>query len=175
MTHSSAFSDDNSAQVSFIPSVVLVPIHLNEKTQMEHNGQNLCHHGEKWRKRCITQRFSGGLAAGKWLRWGGTQSLDGKSGSTPLIHLDSLLPLGQSTSSMQWCNPGYCISCMKASIFYDLMCLNRKYLLTVSSKSLRREELVQRYVGPLYLMMTNFVWPVKMKQLDLPSKMLMHS
>lgn len=48
------------------------------------------------------------------------------------------------------------------------MCLNRKYPLTVSSKSLRREELVQRYVGPLYLMMTNFVWPIKMKQLDLP-------
>lgn len=55
------------------------------------------------------------------------------------------------------------------------MCLNRKCLLTVSSKSLRREELVQRYVGPLYLMMTNFVSPVKMKPLDLPSKMLMHS
>lgn len=75
MTHGSAFSDDNSATVSFIPSLVLGLIHLNEKAQMEHNGQDLSQSswhrgGGKWRKRCITQCFSGRLAGalGKWWR-----------------------------------------------------------------------------------------------------------
>lgn len=86
----------------------------------------------------------------------GTQSLDGKSGSRS-THLHRQLHSwgvnwgGSWPSScgsvdilhipIQRCNRGYCISCMKASILYDLMCLNRKYLSTVSSKSLRRKNL----------------------------------
>lgn len=159
MTHGSAFSDDNSATVSFIPSLVLGLIHLNEKAQMEHNGQDLSQSswhggGGKWRKRRITQCFWLGLQASGG--GDGTQSLDGKSGSRS-THLHRQLPSwgvnwgGSWPSScgsvdilhipIQRRNLRYCISPMKASILYDLMCLNRKYLSTVSSKSLRRKNL----------------------------------
>lgn len=86
MTHGSAFSDDNSATVSFIPSLVLGLIHLNEKARMEHNGQDLSQ--SSW------QRGGGGGSVAShsaslegWLGLqangggDGMQSLHGKSGS----------------------------------------------------------------------------------------------
>lgn len=162
MTHGSAFSDDNSATVSFIPSLVLGLIHLNEKAQMEHNGQDLSQSswhrdGGKWRKRRITVLlWTAGWGSRRMVEVTGRRACMERVDPDPLSYIDSLTA-GVWTGGGSWpsscgsvdilhipiqrCQLGYCISCMKASILYDLMCLNRKYLLTVTSKSLRRKNL----------------------------------
>lgn len=128
---------------------------------MEHNGQDLSQsswHRDrgKWRKRRISVSLDGWLGLRANGGGDGTQSLHGKSGSrSTQLHRQPHswgVNWGGSWPSscgsvdillipIQRCKLGYCISCMKASILYDLMCLNRKYLLTVTSKSLRRKNL----------------------------------
>lgn len=87
MIHGSAFSDDHSATLSFIPSLAVGVIQSKENQQMEHNGQDLSqgfwqHSGGKWRRRCLMGRFSEGLAGapGKWTQ----------SGTAALIQSDGL-------------------------------------------------------------------------------------
>lgn len=117
MTHGSAFSDDNSATVSFIPSLVLGLIHLNEKAQMEHNGQDLSQSswhrgGGKWRKRRITVLlWKAGWGSRQMVEVTGHRAWMERVDPDPLIYIDSFtagvstggevgfLPVGQLTSS----------------------------------------------------------------------------